>query len=77
VFGLKLTLVAFVTYWIFSWATFRFYFSREVRMLAEILMKSEPGDDPDGSVSLEEALEDATRIVIGNMKTAGRGGGWF
>ena len=73
VYGFWLTVAAFVGYWVFSWTTFRTYFGREVQRVAKVLMESEPGDDPDDRISLAEAFEHATRIVTGNMKTAGRG----
>ena len=73
VYGVPLAGAAFVTYWVFSWATFRTYFSREVRMAAKEMMKSEPGDDPSDELTEAEAFEAATRIVTGNVKTAGRG----
>jgi hypothetical protein len=71
VYGVPQAGAAFVTYWLFSWATFRTYFSREVRTVAKEMMKSE-GDPSDG-LTEAEAFEAATRIVKGNIKTAGIG----
>lgn len=73
VYGVPLAVAAFMTYWVFSWATFRTYFGREVRRIAKEIMMSEPDDDPSDKPTEAEAFEDATRIVSGNMKTAGRG----
>ncbi|HUY27012.1 MAG TPA: hypothetical protein VMV27_06290 [Candidatus Binataceae bacterium] len=73
VYGAPLAGAAFVTYWMFSWATFRTYFGREVRRVAKGIMRSEPDDDPFYKTTEAEALEATTRIVTGNIKTAGRG----
>jgi hypothetical protein len=71
VYGAPPAVAAFVTYWVFSWATFRTYFRREVRRVAKEIMTSEPDDE--GRASEAEAIDEATQIVVGNMKTAGRG----
>jgi len=73
VYGVPLAGAAFVTYWVFSWATFRTYFGREVRRVAKDIMTSEADDDPSDEPTQAEALEAATRMVTGNIKTAGRG----
>ena len=73
VYGAPLAVAGFVTYWVFSWATFRTYFGREVRRVAKEIMASEPNDDPSNRPTEAEAVEDATQIVAGNVKTAGRG----
>lgn len=73
VYGVAPAGVAFVAYWVFSSATFRTYFNREVRRVAKEIMMLEPDDDLSDKPTEAEALEDATRIVTGNMKSAGRG----
>lgn len=76
VYGSPLSVAALATYWIFSRATFRTYFNREVQTVAELLVKRKQGDDPADIPTAAEALEDATQIVIANMKGAGRSNGF-
>jgi hypothetical protein len=72
--GFRSAILAFATYWVLSEVTFRIYFNREVRRVAEILMSETPAPSEDHTPSGKaEAFENATRIVMGNMRTAGGG----
>jgi hypothetical protein len=66
VYGAGPTVVAFVTYWVISSATFRTYFNREVRSVTKVLIACE-------KLTEAEAFEYAVRVVTGNIKSAGRG----